>query len=341
MGNVAQSILERVFVQLQTSFDTALHSAGTATVAGGDYMRHTKCSLIHTQAEIPSTDKTGSISATRGAAGARGGTWSLEWEARPSGAAGTAPDCDPILAAAFGVAGTVVASTSVTYNLSSLIKAFSLYRFRQPSTMLQQLGLGCVCQELSFSFEQQANSMFRASGTCFNVPDSENFATEVTIGKGGLTSFPAEPGSPTSAGDPVNGLTGTATLDGSTEVQIKSANVRLVTAEEIPRDRLFQGQFGSTPERDILGVFIDMSIIDEDIAAVEALYTKARSRTLIPILLEAGSVAGSRILWTMANCQLPEPALDDSARKWAANFQGIRAYPSSLTALDEVTCKFY
>lgn len=341
MGNVAQSILERWYVQLQTDYATALHSSGTSTVAGGDYMRHTKGSLIHTMADIPDRDKTGSISATTGAAGARRGTWSLEWEARPSGAAGTAPDFDPLMVAAFGAAGTVVASTSVTYNLNSASKAVQLWRFRQPSTIMQQMGLGCVIQELSFNFEQQANAKFTANGTCWNVLDSKNFSTEVTLGKGGLTSFPAEPGSPTSAGDPVNGLTGTATLDGDTTVQIKSATVRMSTAIEIPSDRLFGGQFGTAPERDILGVYVDLSIIDEDTAAVTALYTKARARTKIPILLEAGSVAGSRILWTLGNCLLPEPALDDSARKWAANLQNIRAYPSSLTALDEVTCKFY
>jgi len=332
---VSQSILERVFAKIEANFGTAV------TLAGANCMRHTKCTLVADQAYIPSSDKTGSISATRGKPGARGGRWSLEWEARPNGAAGTKADCDPILEAAFGAAGTVVASTSVTYNLASAIKSFTLGRYRQPATVMQQIGIGCVVGELGFTFEQQANCKFSASGTSLWVPDSVTFSSLDTTGKGGLGAFPAEPETPVTNGDPVNGLTGAATLDGNTTVQIRSAGVRLVTAVEIPHDRLFNGQYGSSPERDILGAFLDLTVVDEDIAAVTGLYSKALAGTPIDIILEAGATAGARIQWTLKNCLLPMPELDDSARKWASNLRGIRAYPSSATALDEASVKFY
>lgn len=332
---VSQTILERVFAKVETTFGTAV------TLAGADYMRHTRCALQAQQAEIPSTDKTGSISATRGSAGGRGGTWSLEFEARTSGAAGTATDYDAPLQSAFGAAPTVVASTSVEYALANAIKSFTLGRYRQPSGVMQQIGIGCVTQELTFTFEQQANCRFSMSGASLWVPDSVTFSALDATGKGGLGAFPSEPGSPVANGDPVNGLTGTATIDGNTTVQVRAATVRMQTAVDIPRDRLFGSAYGSSPERDTLGVFLDLTIVDEDIAAVTGLYSKALARTAIDIVLHAGSGAGNLIEWTLKNCILPMPELDDSARKWASNLRGIRAYPTSASSLDECKLKFY
>ncbi|MCC6591607.1 MAG: hypothetical protein IT168_33280 [Bryobacterales bacterium] len=332
---VSQSILERVYAKIETAFGTA------ATLAAANCMRHTKCSLTAEQAYIQSSDKTGSISATRGRPGARGGRWSLEYEARPNGVAGQKPDCDPILEAAFGQAATVVASTSVTYSLANAIKSFTLGRFRQPSTVMQQVGIGCVLQELGFSFEQAANCKFTANGSSLWVPDSVTFSSLDATGKGGLGAFPPEPASPVTNGEPVNGLAGTATLDGSSQAQIRSASVRMSMAVEIPRDRLFAGQYGSSPERDVLGAYVDLTVVDEDIAAVTGLYSKALSGTPVDIVLEAGSVTGNRFKWTLKNCLLPMPELDDSARKWASNLRGIRAYSTSLTSLDEVSLMVY
>jgi hypothetical protein len=326
---VSQTILERIFTATESAWGTA------ATLAGGDYMRHTKCSLIAEQALIPSSDKTGSISATKGASGARSGRWSLEWEGRPNGVAATVPDCDPVLVAAFGKA-----ATAGVYSFDSAIKSFTLGRYRQPSGVMQQIGIGCVVQELGFNFEQNANCMFTASGSCLWVPDSVTFATLDSGGKGGLASVAAEPGSPVSNGSPVNGLAGSASLDGSAVVQIKSASVRLATAVDIPRDRLFAGAYGSAPERDILGVTLDLSIIDEDIAGVTGLYVKALAGTTVNITLTAGTTSGARIVFTFANCLLPMPALDDSARKWAANLSGIQAYATTASSLDEMTLSF-
>lgn len=335
MGNVSQTILERVYTKVETTFGTA------ATLAGANYMRHTKCSLIAEQGEIESTDKTGSISFSPGAAGSRGGKWSLDFEARPNGVAGTAPDCDPVLQGAFGAAGTVVAVTSVTYNMASAIKTLTIGRFRDPSTIMQQLAHGCVLQDLNFTFAQNANCRITASGSSLWVLDSKTWATTDATGKGGTAGAPAEPATPVSNGDPVNGLAGSASLDGSSDIQIRDASIRMTTAIEVPRDRLFNGQYGSNPERDKLSVFVDLVIVDEDIASVTNLYVKALARTRIPIVLTAGSVAGSRFQFTLGSVQLPMPELTDDARKWASNLRNMRCYPSTGTALDECILKIF
>ncbi len=338
---VSQSILERVYGQLETDFGIIPNATGVATLSGADYMRHTRCTINAQQDRIDSSDKTGTISATIGAPGARGGNWALDWEVRPSGVAGTAPDFDSVLQATFGQAPTVVASTSVTYNLSSVIKSLSLFRFRQPSTMLQQCSLGSVVQELAIAFEQQANIRFNANGTSLWVADTKNWSTLDTTAKGGLTNFPAEPGSPAYSGTPVNSLAGSGTIDGSTSFQIRNLAVRIQPGIVVPRDRLFAGQYGSSPERDILGVYCDLSVFDEDTVAMNALYTKALAGTPINLVFVGGSVAGSRVEIGLRNCLLPFPGLSDDARKWASNLQNIRAYPTTLSSLDECYLKFF
>jgi hypothetical protein len=328
---VSQTILERVYAKVETTFGTAV------TLAGANFTRHTRCSLKAEQSEIPSSDKTGSISQTVGSAGTRGGSFQLDFEARPNGAAGVVPDCDPYLVGFFGQAGTVSAGTSVTYSLANATKSLTIGRYRQPSGVMQQVSIGSVIQQLRFAFQQQANCMITASGSSLWVPDSITFSALDSIGKGGLGAFPAEPGSPVSNGAPINGLTGTATLDGNTTVQIRAADLTLTSGIVVPRDRLFNGAYGSSPERDKLSVVLNLTIVDEDIAAVTNLYSKALSRTAVNLSLTAGSVAGAKFQFNLNNCILPMPALDDSARKWASNLSNIVAYPTTATSLDEVT----
>lgn len=340
MSNVSLSILERIYVQNEATWGTAPNSTGTATVAGSNYVRHTKSTLDPTQALIETKDKTGSISATRGALGARGGDWSLELEARPNGAAGVVPDCDPLLVAAFGQGATIVPATSATYNLANAIKSFTIYRFRQPSTIMQRAGIGCVVKEMGFDFALNANCKITLNGSALWVPDSYALSSLDTIGKGGLTTFPAEPGSPVFNGTPVNGLAGSATIDGDTTQQVTKASIKFATGSVIPMDRLFNGQYGSSPERDMLKVTLDLTLYDLDSAAITTLYNKALAGTQVNIVLVSGSVAGSIIEFGLNNCLLPMPKMEDSARKWASNLTGIQAFATTPISLDEFYLKF-
>lgn len=333
------SLAERIYVQSETTFGTVPNTAGAATLAASNYMRHTKASLNATQGEIIDADKNASGDLTLGAAGPRGGNWSLSWEARPRGSSAWRPDWASVLESAMEAAGSSPGAGVYDFALSTspTVKSFSMYRYRGAGLM-SQLGFGCVPNELKFVMEQGSNCRFEASGPCLWVRDSVTWGTDAGVGLGGLTlgaqaAFPAEPGSPVGNGVPVNALAGVATLDGNTTVQIKSASVIVRPGFDVPRDRLFMGAYGSAADRPNREILIDLSAIDEDIAAVTNLYTKARSRTPIPIILEAGSVASNRFKWTAASCVLPEPAMADDARKWAANLSGIRCYAPNAIAL--------
>ena len=330
----SNTILERVFTKKQSgTYSTAI------ALSGSNYMRHTKCSLLSRQGDIPSSDKTGSIGMSIGSAGARVGEWSLEWECRPNGAAGTAPDADPVLECAFGLK-TVDAGVSVTYTPLAAISSFTLGRYRQPSTVMQQLAHGCVVSDLSFAFEQSANCKFTASGLARWVVDSVNYSGLDTTGKGGLGSFPTEPATPVSNGSPLSGLVGIATIDGSTSLSVRSCGIKMATGITLPSDRLFNGQYGSAPERDKIMATMDLVVVDEDQSYVTGLYSKALARTPVDISLQLGDVDGAKVFWALKNCLLPMPALDDSARKWAANLSGIVCHPTTNTSLDELSVSF-
>lgn len=333
------SLAERIFVQSETVFGEAPNTAGASTVAAANYMRHTKASLNATQGEIQDRDKNSSGDLTLGTAGFKGGNWSLSWEARPRGSSAWRPDWATVLESAMEAAGSSPGSGIYDFALSTAptVKSFSMFRYRGVSLM-KQLGLGCVPNELKFVMEQGANCRFEASGPCLWIRDSVNWATDAGVGLGALTlaaqaAFPTEPAPPVGNGVPVTALSGTATLDGNTTVQVKTASVTVRPGFQIPQDRLFAGAYGSAAERDVREILIDLSVIDEDIAAVTNLYTKARSRTAIPIILDAGSVTSNRFKWTAPTCILPEPALGDDARKWAANLSGIRCYAPTAIAL--------
>ena len=205
---------------------------------------------------------------------------------------------------------------------------------------MQKLGLGCVAQQMQFTFAQNANCEFNISGSNLWVADSKNFSTLDATGKGGLTAFPAEPGSPVYAGTPVNGLAGSATIDGHTDLMVRTCDITLTPAIEIPNDRLFNGQYGSAPERDILSVTINLGLFDQDIANMDSLYTKAMAGTPVDIVFVAGSVAGSMVEFGLNDVQLALPEHDDGSRKWGVNLNGSRAYATTTTSLDEFYLKF-
>lgn len=340
----SQSILSEVYTQLETTWGTTPNSSGSATVANGDFMLHTSLNMRPVEGQIDSSDKTGSIATPPGSPGARNGEWELEWEARPSGVAGTAPDCTDILIAAFGQNPTVVASTSVEYTLANIIKSFTLWNFRQPSTVMQRWAPGCVVQELSFDAQINQNLKLRAKGQSLFVADTASFASLDVTGRGGITVSGSivKPSAPVSNGDVLNSLVGTATLDGNVTAGLRSTQITLATAISAEHDTILSGQYPSVPGRDRLQTTINLELFDADDAAVLNLYNKAISGTRIPIVLQFGNTAGRRITWTFAECKLPPPALGDSQRKWISSLQGIRAYyTAGGTTLDECKMKWH
>ena len=209
---------ERVTIGPQATFGTVPNTGGTWTTTGAKVLRSAGTNGCKLKAVAPLTPvpwKTGTRSTQPGILGRKSSTFALSnMPVVLSGAAGTAPDMDVLLQGVFGQAPVIVLSTSVTYNfLDTGFVPFCLARFQHGLTALtNQFAHGCTPEECTFTLNGSIFEM-SVSGAAYWVLDSENFASEDTAGKGGLTSFPAELSSPTITGTIQPGFLGVATFD--------------------------------------------------------------------------------------------------------------------------------
>lgn len=326
---------QRIFLLPETTFGICPNSSGTPSFAGAD------CALIVKASFKPNVDllvpqsKTGTRSVDKGTGGRRSAKWSIEVELRTAGTAGTVPDIDVLWQCAFGNTPAIVASTSVTYNLTDNIKSFSVLNWRQPAAMAQQIAIGCVVTEVTITLgENIARAVF--SGDALWVMDSVTFSTLDTTGKGGVVTFPAaEPSSPTTTGSIIAGFTGSASLDGNTLANIRNATIKLSTGNVIPLDK-FGSYYGGDPEGDVRTTSLSFSTYDDDATAQDNLYTKALSKAAINSIIQVGAVAGHIYTFNVKGVQLATPDFTEGARKWEANFSESRASGTTISALDEL-----
>lgn len=331
---------ERFYVQPQTVFGTVPNTSGTATVAGADAVRAIRFAMNNEVATLVRRDKTGSRSATQGVKGRAFGKWSLEASLVTGGAAGTLPDLDPFFIALMGADPVVVASTSVTYNLDDLLKYFTLWSFRTTTAgnaADNRCAYGCVVNQATFNLGQDI-AEFTAEGECRWVLRSKRFASSTTDEKGGLTAFPAEPGSPTTAGGIIAGFTGVATLGGN----VLSSNIISATINVRPGNQVVKNTFGAYlptgVEGDERNVSISFSIYDDDSTAVEALRAAGETKTGIDIIIQVGAVAGNIYTFTLKNVQLAAGEVDNnSQRRSVINFPESRAFGTTVTSKDEIS----
>lgn len=323
------------FVQLESTYGTIPHSLGVATLAAGDAFRVISLSTPAETGLIDRPAKTTTLSQTAGMLGKKGGNWSAVVELAGSGAAGTAPDIDAFLQAAFGKAGTVAAGVSVSYGLDDLSPSVAIYNFRDPAGMEQLVALGALVASMRLNITQE-NSTIEFSGPCRYVSDSDGFASLDATAKGGLTSFPTRPATPTYAGIPALGLYGSATLDSAAYTTIRSLSINVDFGRSLPSDILFNGAYPGLPQQLRRTVTAEFSMTDEDTAAIKAMKVKARAKTGLPLSFVIGATAGN--IWTvgLAGCQLTTPAYDDSQPSWVTSFTAV-AKASSATAKDELT----
>jgi hypothetical protein len=112
MSNFSFTRLEHFYCQTETTFGVIPNSGGTASVGNSNFCRHIKFSPKPMVDLIRRPDKTGSRSQPIGLAGRADASYSLNMSVAPNGTAGTAPDCDPLMQAAFGQAGTATSGTA-------------------------------------------------------------------------------------------------------------------------------------------------------------------------------------------------------------------------------------
>lgn len=107
MANYSFSRLERAYLQYQPTFGTIPNTSGTASVTNSNACRFMRMELQNEVALLERPDKTGTRSQEGMTSGRKVGRWSIEMSLAANGTPGTAPDCDPILAATFGQTAAV------------------------------------------------------------------------------------------------------------------------------------------------------------------------------------------------------------------------------------------
>ena len=323
------------YVQVESTYGTIPNSTGTATVANADAFRLINLVTKGDTGLIDRPSKTTVLGRTTGILGKKAGSWSTSVEMAGSGTAGTAPDIDAFLQAAFGKAATVVPATSVTYAIEDASPSLSIYNYRDPATMEHLVALGCVVASTRFNLSQEQTSI-EFSGPCRYVSPSEGFAGLDSTAKGGLTAFPTRPASPTYAGTMALGIYGSATLDGNAYTVVRSLSINCDWGRSLIDNVLFNGAYPGLPQQLIRTVSVDFELTDEDTAANESLKSKARAKTSMDLVFVIGATAGNIWTVTLNDVQLSSPDYDDSQPSWGARFSGV-AHASSETAKDEIS----
>lgn len=323
------------FVQIESAYGTIPNGTGTASVANGDAFRIISLSTRGETGLIDRPSKTAVLGRTVGVLGKKTGSWSATVEMAGSGAAGTAPDIDPFLQAAFGKAGSVSAGVSITYAIDDASPSLSIYNYRDPSTMEHLVALGAVVASTRFNITQE-QSTIEFSGPCRFVSPSEGFAGLDSTAKGGLSAFPTRPASPTYAGTMALGLYGSATLDGNAYTTLRSLSINIDWARSLIDNVLFNGAYAGAPQQGIRTVTADFELTDEDTVAIESLKAKARAKTAMDLVFVVGATAGNIWTITLNDVQLTAPDYDDGQPSWGVRFTGT-AHATNETSKDEIT----
>ncbi len=300
-----------------------------------DAVRHIKGNLMNDIGLLTRRDKTGSRTATIGQRGRGFGKWEYEGSLAPSGSLGTEPDFAPLLKALFGQDPTS-GPGGLTYSfLDDPIPTFAMALYKTPDTLNQKIGYGCVVQEVTFNIGADV-AEFSANGECRFVIESDYFDDASEDELGGLGSFPAEPGAPSTSGGIIPGFTGLISIGGAEIARIRTATIKINNGGAQIKDT-FGSYLPDEVEGDTRTVTLAFTMYEDDDAAQQALRVAAITKTPVDADLTVGTVEGSIVQFLLKNVQLASPTSDDSARRFSLSFPESRAYGTDITTLDEVT----
>jgi hypothetical protein len=342
IANYNSPFIERVFVVNQGSTQASILAAPALAEAKLLRIPPNGLKLNPAMPITPVPWKTGTRSPQPGISGRQAATWELSnMPVIPSGAAGTAPDADPLYAGIFNSAAALVASVSATYGFSdSGLQPFTLASFYHGvSTLTQRLIFGCCAEQVSWQLNGNVFTQ-TASGSGVYRLDSDNFANEATAQKGGLSAFPTEPSTPTTVGAIIPGFGGTAVIDGvDMALQLRACTISLKTG-----NRLMPDLFGSPiPQFQVGGqreVTLSLGLVDNDGAALIAIKNLAKQYGVTNVVITVGTVAGYKAVFTLNSVQLAVPDMNDETDFVTTAFAASAAHASVIANTDDMTLAF-
>lgn len=337
-----------LYTDIQTTdIRTVNNASGTWTNTNAKKQRFDSLTMSPTTPTVDAVNyKTGSPSPLLGSLGRVNTSLSIDMPLIPSGAAGTVPDCDHILQSVTGVAPTIVASTSVTYNLSSGQKYLTILSYDKSSGLsapTNLYGFGFIPASWKIDYNGTELKM-SISGNPVCTADSDNFSTNYTgnyaAAKGALTTFPAEPSGLTTNGQLIPAFAGVATFDS-------------IVASDLVSTFTIQGNLGIEPIADAYGdPFIigtvrglrtfsgNFTFQNSDSTSLKNLKKRAFTKVPITITVVLGTVAGQVITATLNNVQMAPQNWSENGAKVNVAFDNNMCHETTAGSQDDFQIMF-
>jgi hypothetical protein len=341
--NPSSSRDRKLFAQIITGARAIPNASGVWTNTGVQQVRFNTFGPTAENAVNSPTYKTGNRSRLIGLRGRQGGSWTLQKPFFPSGSAGTRPDDDPILQAIFGATGTVVASTSVTYNLTDTLNYLAFFDYNTTpglSSPTNRYLLGAIPQSVKFTGGGNFLDM-EISGTAVGIGDSVNFASYTggdAVLTGGLTTYPALP-TATVNGNVLPGFGSGAgfAIGGSTLYEVRgTAEISMSMGVEGISDALTDAYtIGYVGGERSIGVS-NITCIDSDSTLLNSLKAAAFSKAPQTLTFVFGNVAGSIVTITLNNVQIGQNSWEESGAGLNIKFGNSPAAATSVSVTDEM-----
>ncbi len=225
-------------------------------------------------------------------------------------------------------AGGSSISGTVTYPLADTLPSFSLFDYWSPSSAQQRILCGSAVDQLEVDVSGDFHEV-KFTGVGQDVIDSITF----TSGQGGLSAFPAEPGSQIINGTALAGHMGQIWL-GPTPAKFATLSTAKLTLQN--GVQLRGNEFGSQiPLAQIAGqrkVTFDFDVFELDDSATAALYSAAVARTPITAFLQLGTVAGNLFGVYLSHLVPQIPVNDTTQKQLSWKFSGSRAGDGTANA---------
>ena len=336
MANQSPSRSGRIYISQESTFGTAVAPTGSNCCRFIEFTPKPNVQLITRD------DKTGDLDATPGITGKKSTSFDLSMNLAPNGAAGTASDANLVLANFMGAAPTIVASTSVSYATmlaSGSAGSLNIWHYRLPSTVNQQVLLGAIVNTLGIEINGAggAGAQLKFGGFAEWACESNAFSSLDTIGKGGLGSFPAEPGSPVTNGAMVANYKGLFKIGSNTFSNLKMASLTL-NNNRSPVDDTFSTDYMTGVNYGVRDYSGTMEIYDQDDANTQAIWASSITKTPINITIQIGTIAGAITTVTLGNVQIASPVLKSNGDKnWTFSIEKSRATASAIGANNALT----
>ncbi len=314
---------ERLYLTQEVTYGQAVAPGNS------NYCRAIKSPMNNTVNLLNRRDKTGTRSVMPGIRGRAEGKWSTEMSLVTSGG-GADPDATVLLNMLFGAG-----PTSRAWALSDNIITGNLWSYRTPSSLDQRVALGAILTTATFTLGQDV-AEWTAEGECMYVLGSNFFSVADTTQKGGLVSYPGEPGSPVSAGDIIAGFTGSIMVDGISLAEIRTATIKVNTGNALVKDT-FGSYYPTMAEGDERNISFGFNLYDNDSNGHETLKEAADSKVPVDAVVTVGTATDNMFTFTVKNIQLESPALDDNQRRFVATYGDSRAHGTNLASKDELT----